>query len=81
MLASLVSKGPTVKIALQNDDLFVRPTLDPDTPSTDPLLAGTVTLELSSPRAVNKITVSIEGICDVSGESKAFIALSFLKSS
>ncbi|KAJ8294466.1 hypothetical protein OF846_002310 [Rhodotorula toruloides] len=63
MLASLFS-SPTVKVTLSEDEVFVHP-VDADYPTQDPVLRGTTLLSLPSRKAVKRIKVVLEGLCDV----------------
>ncbi|BGO98424.1 Proteophosphoglycan 5 [Rhodotorula toruloides] len=63
MLASLFS-SPTVKVTLNQDEIFVHP-VDEDYPTQDPVLRGTTLLSLPSRKAVKRIKVVLEGLCDV----------------
>ncbi len=69
MFNALVSKAPSVKITIEDDQLMVHPELVPGQPSQDPILRGTVLLELASARAVNKVRVVFEGLSDAFGQS------------
>ncbi|KAI5475766.1 Arrestin-like, N-terminal and Immunoglobulin E-set domain protein [Pseudohyphozyma bogoriensis] len=68
MIASFLSK-PTVKVTIEQEQISVCPPLPglPDEPSNDPILRGTVVLSLPSARAVKRINVLMEGLCDAYG--------------
>lgn len=68
MLASLVSKAPLVRLTLEHSDILLHPPAVPGQPTVDPIVRGTVLLDLSTPRAVRKVRVVLEGLCDVAGE-------------
>ncbi|GAA6014743.1 hypothetical protein JCM10207_006924 [Rhodosporidiobolus poonsookiae] len=65
MLSSLFS-SPSIKVALEEDDIFVHP-LPGDFPSSDPILRGTALVTLPSRRAIKKFKVIFEGLADVCG--------------
>lgn len=71
MLSSLVSKTPVVCVSLEEEDILVRPSIDPDQPTADPILRGRVLIKLASSRTVKRVKVVLEGLCDVSGKSSA----------
>ncbi len=66
MLASLIGKAPTVRLTLEEGELFVGPVSETG-PSQAPVLRGTVVLRLPSARAVKRVVVVLEGLCDVFG--------------
>jgi len=68
MLASLVSKAPVVRLSLEHSDILLHPTPVQGQPTIDPIVRGTVLLDLSTSRAVKKVRVVLEGLCDVFGE-------------
>ncbi|ORY91745.1 hypothetical protein BCR35DRAFT_286729 [Leucosporidium creatinivorum] len=73
VLGSLFTQ-PSLSLTLSEDMVFVHPSqFEPDLllPSTgrDPLIFGTALLSLPSAKAVNKIRVVFEGLCDASGGS------------
>lgn len=72
--------SPELTITLEQDTFFVCPSSSseeleqplPGSPS-DPVLQGTVVLSLPTPRAVGRIKVTLEGLCDASaGEGTAY---------
>lgn len=67
MLASLVSKAPVVRLTLEHSDILLHPSASLGQPTVDPIVRGTVLLDLSTPRAVKKVKVVLEGLCDVAG--------------
>lgn len=68
MLASLVSKAPVVGLTLEHSDILLHPKPVQGEPTADPIVRGTVVLELSTARAVKKVKVVLEGLCDVFGK-------------
>lgn len=68
MLASLVSKAPVVRLTLEHSDILLHPTPVPGQPTVDPIVRGAVLIDLSTPRAVKKVRVVLEGLCDVFGK-------------
>jgi len=68
MFSALVSKAPSVKLTLEDESIMVHPQPVPGVPSQDPIVRGTVLLELASARAVNKVKVVFEGLCDAFGQ-------------
>lgn len=75
MFNALVSKAPAVRITLEDESVLVHPAVDlpgagPASQAQDPIVRGTVLLELASARAVNKVKVVFEGLCDAFGESR-----------
>ncbi|GAA6023506.1 hypothetical protein JCM11491_006605 [Sporobolomyces phaffii] len=64
MLNALFS-SPKVAVSLEEDQLFVHP-VDSDYPTPDPVLKGTVLLNLPSKRAITRFKVVLEGLCDIS---------------
>ncbi|GAA5944456.1 uncharacterized protein JCM15063_006370 [Sporobolomyces koalae] len=64
MLNALFS-SPKVAVSLEEDQLFVHP-VDSDYPTPDPVLKGTVLLNLPSKRAISRFKVVLEGLCDIS---------------
>lgn len=69
MLASLVSRSPIVRVTLDDSEVFVNPVALPGHRTVDPIVRGTVLLELSTARAIKKVKVVLEGQCDVFGRS------------
>lgn len=74
-LGSLFNQ-PRISVTLSEDMLFVHPTywhneLGMPGVGRDPLLLGTALLSLPAPRAVSKIRVVFEGLCDASGGQNA----------
>ncbi|BGP14949.1 hypothetical protein JCM10213_007249 [Rhodosporidiobolus nylandii] len=65
MLASLFS-SPTIKIALEEDQVFLHP-ISANYPTTDPVLRGTALVTLPSRRAIRRFKVTLEGLCDAYG--------------
>ncbi|GAA6014720.1 hypothetical protein JCM10207_006917 [Rhodosporidiobolus poonsookiae] len=65
MLSSIFS-SPSVKVALEEDQLFVHP-LPGDFPTSDPILRGTALVTLPSRRAIKKFKVIFEGLVDAYG--------------
>ncbi|GAA5916185.1 uncharacterized protein JCM6883_000103 [Sporobolomyces salmoneus] len=63
MLNALFS-SPKVAVSLEEDQLFVHP-IDSDYPTPDPVLKGTVLLNLPSKRAITRFKVVLEGLCDI----------------
>lgn len=70
MFNALVSKAPSVRITIEEEQIMVHPELVPGQPSQDPIVRGTVLLELASARAVNRIRVVFEGLSDAFGECR-----------
>ncbi len=70
MLASLVNRSPVVRVTLDDSEVFVNPVPLPGHRSVDPVVRGTVLLELSTARAIKKVKVILEGQCDVFGKSQ-----------
>lgn len=66
MISSIFSR-PIVSITLVEDQLFVHPSLVLDLPTRDPVLAGTVLIELPTRRAISSVKVVLEGLADVCG--------------
>ncbi|GAA5983003.1 hypothetical protein JCM5350_003537 [Sporobolomyces pararoseus] len=64
MLNALFS-SPKVAVSLEEDQLFLHP-IDSDYPTPDPILRGTVILNLPSKRAISRFKVVLEGLCDIS---------------
>ncbi|GAA5918559.1 hypothetical protein JCM1841_003303 [Sporobolomyces salmonicolor] len=65
MLSSLFS-SPSVTITLEEDQIFVHP-VSSDYPTQDPIIRGTVLISLPSKRAIKRIKVVLEGLCDAYG--------------
>ncbi|GAA6029706.1 hypothetical protein JCM8097_001011 [Rhodosporidiobolus ruineniae] len=65
MLSGLFS-SPTVKITLEEDDIFIHPVAT-SYPTVDPVLRGTALVTLPSRRAIKKFKVVFEGLCDAFG--------------
>ncbi|GAA5840236.1 hypothetical protein JCM5353_007836 [Sporobolomyces roseus] len=63
MLNALFS-SPKVNISLEEEQLFVHP-IDADYPTPDPVLKGTVIVNLPSVRKITRFQVLLEGLCDV----------------
>jgi hypothetical protein len=66
MLASVVGKAPTVRLTLEEGELFVGPVSETG-PGQAPVLRGSVVLSLGSARPVKRVVVVLEGLCDVFG--------------
>ncbi|GAA5985619.1 hypothetical protein JCM10908_007045 [Rhodotorula pacifica] len=60
MLASLFSSSPTLSVTVSEDIIFLHP-IAADYPTQDPVLRGTVLLELPSRKSVKQIKVVFEG--------------------
>lgn len=72
MLSSFLSKSPTLSITVEEETFTVRPRIDSASAppsSVDTIVRGTVSLELSTPKAVRNIKVMLVGLCDVMGSS------------
>ncbi|ORY91747.1 hypothetical protein BCR35DRAFT_349523 [Leucosporidium creatinivorum] len=57
---------PSIKVTLEQEMIFVRPSPSA-TPSDDPLLRGTVVLSLPKRRAIRAIRIKLEALSDVYG--------------
>lgn len=73
MFASLIPKPCTVHLTLGEEQVITHPRSaavgGPDVPGQDPVIRGTVLLEVAVPRAVSRVKVVFEGLCDLFGES------------
>lgn len=68
MLASLLGKPASVELTLEEGEVFVGPASEGSGgPGQAPVLRGTVALRLSSARAVERVVVVLEGLCEVFG--------------
>ena len=74
MLASLVGKAPTVRLTLEESELFVGPVSE-ICPGQASVLRIAVVLGLSSARLVKRVVVTLEGLCDVLGQCLVVIGL------
>lgn len=58
---------PTLQVTLAQEQIFVHPNSDSDSPTEDPSLRGTLVLTLPKRRAVKELKVVLIGLCDVTG--------------
>ncbi|BGP38964.1 hypothetical protein JCM10449v2_002902 [Rhodotorula kratochvilovae] len=65
MLSSLFS-SPTVKVTLSEDQIYVHP-VDTGFPTQDPVLRGTALITLPTRKAIHRVKVVLEGLCDACG--------------
>lgn len=61
-------KSDKISVQLHEDTIFLHPRSDSN-PSDDPLLRGSVTLFLASPRRVSRLQVQLEGVLTIHGGS------------
>lgn len=64
MFSSLLSK-PKVSVTLVEDQIYVHPSILPDTPTRDPIISGTALIQIPSRRAIKQVKITLEGLCDV----------------
>lgn len=62
---------PQLKVVSEQEMIFVHPILaTDDAPAEDSLVRGTVFLSLPKNKAIARITVALEGLCDAYGEDR-----------
>ncbi|SCV70729.1 BQ2448_3491 [Microbotryum intermedium] len=71
MLSSMLSR-PKISVTLAQETVYVHPMCvdepwQDSAPSREPIVSGTVLLSLPSAKAVNRIKVVLEGLCDAFG--------------
>jgi hypothetical protein len=70
MFAGLVTKPCTVQLTLGEEQVITHPLSAPvpGQPSQDPVIRGTVLIEMAAARSVSRVKVVFEGLCDVFGK-------------
>ncbi|ORY80777.1 hypothetical protein BCR35DRAFT_304357 [Leucosporidium creatinivorum] len=72
LLGHLGLNGPTLEVHLLEDHLYMKPSFDENTPTSDPLLQGTVTLHLPKARTLRHLSVQVLGLQDIGwGDNRA----------